>query len=109
MLNKRHRLILLAALVAVAALLLPLSVTLAQTGDGYDLTWWTVDVGGHSVSGGDYALMGTIGQPEAAPALTGGDYALTGGFWLGRGAAGPIEYPVYLPLVLRDFQGVTDL
>ena len=32
---------------------------LAQTAGGYDLTWWTVDGGGGTVSGGGYALMGT--------------------------------------------------
>jgi hypothetical protein len=70
----------------------------AQSGDGYDLTWSTVDGGGHTFStGGGYGLGGTVGQPDAG-SLTGGGYALVGGFWGGAG----IEYPVYLPLVLRD-------
>jgi uncharacterized membrane protein len=70
----------------------------AQSGDGYDLTWSTVDGGGYTFSaGGGYTLGGTVGQPDAG-SLSGGGYTLGGGFW--GGAA--IEYPVYLPLVLRD-------
>ena len=68
----------------------------AQTGGGYDLTWWTVDGGGGTLSGGGYTLMGTVGQADAGPALAGGGYALEGGFW-----AGAARYRVYLPLVVR--------
>lgn len=87
-----------AILLGLAALLLLTSFALAQSGNGYDLTWNTVDGGGHTFSsGGDYSLGGTIGQPDAG-VLSGGDYALVGGFW--GGAA--IEYKIYLPLALRD-------
>ena len=66
---------------------------------GYDLSWWTVDAGGHTFStGGGYSLGGTIGQPDAG-ALTGGDYTLGGGFWGGGAVAA--RYQLYLPLVLR--------
>ena len=61
-------------------LLLASSLVIAQTGGGFDLTWSTVDGGGGSSSGGDFALSGTIGQPDAG-ALAGGDFALSGGFW----------------------------
>ena len=84
----------------LTTLLLLASVALAQSGGGYDLTWNTVDGGGATFSeGGGYALGGTIGQPDAG-VLTGGAYTLAGGFW-GGGAA--VEYPIYLPLVLRNF------
>ena len=64
------------------------------------LPWWTVDGGGGESSGGDaYAVAGTIGQPDAGPALTGGDYTLVEGFSSG---AGPEGHPTYLPLVLRN-------
>jgi hypothetical protein len=87
-----------AILLGLAALLLLASVALAQSGNGYDLTWNTVDGGGDTFSsGGDYSLGGTIGQADAG-VLSGGDYALVGGFW--GGAA--IEYKIYLPLALRD-------
>jgi hypothetical protein len=68
------------------------------------LPWWTVDGGGGESSGGDaYALAGTIGQPDAGPALSDGDYALAGGFWFGAApSAAPDMSPTYLPLVVRD-------
>ncbi len=80
------------------ALLLIVSTALARS--GYDLSWWTVDGGGGTASGGSYPLVGTIGQPDAGT-LTGGDYTLGGGFWgSGVAAAG---YKVYLPLILRQY------
>ena len=52
----------------------------AQTGDPYDLTWSTIDVGGGRSTGGAYTLEGTIGQPDAG-LMSGGSYVLAGGFW----------------------------
>lgn len=48
----------------------------------YELSWYTIDGGGGSSSGGPYVLMGTIGQPDAAWS-SGGQYELLGGFWPG--------------------------
>ncbi len=79
------------------ALLLIVSTALARS--GYDLSWWTVDGGGGTASGGSYTLSGAIGQPDAG-ILAGGDYTLGGGFW-GGGVAAAVEYKVYLPLILR--------
>lgn len=76
------------------------SVVTAQTGGGYDLTWWTVDGGGDTVGGGGYTLAGTAGQADAGQPLTGGGYTLYGGFWT-EGAVDPTHY-VYVPLVLRN-------
>lgn len=81
----RHRV----PLTATAVFLLLSAIVLAQSGGGYDLSWWTVDGGGGTVSGGGYALSGTAGQPDAGPSLTGSGYALYGGFWPGGGAASP--------------------
>jgi len=78
----------------------------AQSGGGYDLTWWTVDSGGGmSVGGGasnSYNLVGTAGQPDAGAAMNGGGYSLAGGFWGGPwiGVAGK-QYNVYLPVVIK--------
>jgi hypothetical protein len=75
---------------------------MAQSGGPYELTSWTVDGGGETLStGGGYSLAGTAGQPDAG-LLSGGGYTLGGGFW-GSGSAIPIdyEYDTYLPLVLR--------
>jgi hypothetical protein len=63
---------------------------------GYSLSWWTVDSGGGSSSGGNYSLSGTIGQPDAG-ALAGGNYRLEGGFWGGAISA----LRVYLPLTTK--------
>ena len=80
------------------ALLLIVSTALARS--GYDLSWWTVDGGGDTASGGSYTLVGTIGQPDAG-ILAGGAYTLGGGFWGGGVAAA--GYKVYLPVVLRNY------
>ena len=82
-------------LLTLAVLFLLAGSVLAQSGDSYDLSWWTVDSGGYTFStGGNYTLGGTIGQPDAG-ASSGGTYTLAGGFW-GGGAA---HYGIYLPLV----------
>ncbi|MBM4467193.1 MAG: hypothetical protein FJ014_16840 [Chloroflexi bacterium] len=85
---------------SLATLLLLTSLALAHSGNSYDLSWWTVDGGGGTASGGPYTLTGTMGQPDAG-ILTGGDYTLGGGFW-GPGAA-TVEYKLYLPMVLRQY------
>ena len=90
-------------LVALASFLVLAGVAGAQTGNGYDLSWNTVDGGGVTLSsGGEYSLGGTIGQPDAG-LLTGGGYTLGGGFW-GGGAVTGVAYDVYLPLVLQSVQ-----
>ena len=48
----------------------------------YSIDWYTIDCGGGRSSGGTYALVGTIGQPDAAYS-SGGNYELLGGFWPG--------------------------
>jgi hypothetical protein len=48
----------------------------------YDLTWNTIDGGGGTSSGGQYSLIGTIGQPDAAYSSS-DDYEILGGFWPG--------------------------
>ena len=73
----------------------------ATLGAGYDLTWYTVDNGGITLSTGDgYQLGGTIGQPDAG-VLSGGVYALAGGFLEGGPVSKPPAHHIYLPLVLR--------
>jgi hypothetical protein len=51
----------------------------AQT---FSIDWSTIDGGGWTSTGGAYSLSGTIGQPDAGPALTGGNFSVTGGFWV---------------------------
>jgi hypothetical protein len=78
---------------------LTLIVAVAAQSHTYDLSWWTVDGGGGTLQGGRYTLRGTAGQPDAAT-WSGGGYVVAGGFW---GGAGPGEYAVYLPVVLRGY------
>ena len=72
-----------ALMLAIGVLLLLTLPVLAQSGEGFDLSWHTVDSGGSTFStGGGYALGSTIGQPDAG-SMAGGDYVLAGGFWAG--------------------------
>jgi hypothetical protein len=72
MFDKRH--------IAVIPVLLALVATTALAQLAID--WSTIDGGGQTFSsGGSFELGGTIGQPDAGPALTGGAFELTGGFW----------------------------
>jgi hypothetical protein len=90
---KQASLLLIAALVLLAAG----SLVSAQTGE-WNLSWYTIDGGGATSTGGDlYALSGTIGQPDAGE-MAGGLYRLNGGFWTPTRPGG---YAVYLPLIMR--------
>lgn len=89
-------------LLGLFALLMTIAmmVTVAAAADGYDLSWWTVDGGGGTSSGGDYTLSGTLGQPEAGAPLSAVEYTLTGGFW--HGSTTPVaEMKIFLPLIVR--------
>jgi len=79
-------------LLLLAALLLT-ATTLAD--GGYDLSWWTVGSTTWS-TGGEFAMGGTVGQPEAG-SLSGGAYTMTGGFWSGTGPQ-PL---VFLPVIMK--------
>ena len=59
------------------------AVVWAQVGDGFGLSWSTVDGGGATSSGGDFSLGGTAGQHDAGGPMAGGDFTVTGGFWAG--------------------------
>jgi len=76
------------------------AVSAARAQGGFELSWWTVDGGGGTSSGGEYALRGTAGQAEAGALMQGGTYQLSGGFWNVLTARG---YAVHLPLVLRSW------
>lgn len=96
----RKRLAFLVALVLCLTASLPV---VSQSGSGHDLTWFTIDGGGATLSqGGSFSLNGTIGQADAGT-LGGGSYTLVGGFWgasvLSGGAA---VDNIYLPVILRQ-------
>ena len=67
-------------IIVLLVLILSLPVS-AQSGGDYDLSWSTIGGGGAS-SGGQYVIMGTIGQADAAYSQE-GPYELLGGFWPG--------------------------
>jgi len=90
---------LLRIFLAPALVLVFTGVALAQSGNGFDLTWSTVDGGGGTSTGGVFSLQGTIGQPDAGT-LVGGSYTLQGGFWSDIQA--PARTIVYLPLVIKQ-------
>jgi len=83
-------------LIAVGLLLL-LMTAVVLAANGYTLDWWTVDSGGGDSHGGNYALSGAIGQPDAAQSQ-GGSYTLSGGFWAGGRLQ---KYIVHLPVVMK--------
>ncbi len=51
-------------------------------GPQYDISWFTIDGGGGTSTGGGFSLSGTIGQPDAG-VMSGGNFTLVGGFWAG--------------------------
>lgn len=60
------------------------------SGGDYTIDWWTVDGGGGTSSGESYSVSGTIGQPDAGPAIAGAGHVVSGGFW-------PVPIPVSTP------------
>jgi hypothetical protein len=54
---------------------------LRTQGQSYSVDWYKISGGGGTSTGGTYQVSGTIGQPDAAGALSGGQYSVTGGFW----------------------------
>ncbi len=54
---------------------------LRALGQSYSIDWYKVSGGGGTSTNGQYAVTGTIGQPDASGAMTGGNYSLAGGFW----------------------------
>ena len=60
----------------VAIALIP-AIGFAQS---YSISWSKVAGGGGTSSGGNFALSGTIGQPDAGH-MSGGNFTIDGGFW----------------------------
>ena len=69
----------------ILSLFVPVMISSAysQTGGSYDLSWNTIDGGGGVSRGGQYIIVGTFGQPDAAFSK-GGGYEVLGGFWPGE-------------------------
>jgi hypothetical protein len=68
-------------LLVVFGLILVLAAVSRLNAQPYTIDWYTVDGGGAmNITGGTYALSGTIGQPDAGH-LADGNYVIDGGFW----------------------------
>lgn len=78
--------------------LILVSVVLAAP-QAFDLYRWTADGGGGTSSSGEFALSGTIGQPDTSPLMSGGDFTIVGGYW--GGGAMFAQNKQYLPIVTR--------
>jgi hypothetical protein len=63
------------------ALLTFLALTISARAQSYSIDWYKISGGGGTSTNGQFAVTGTIGQPDAGGPLTGGGYSLTGGFW----------------------------
>lgn len=89
---------LIGALLIIACLLVAaLSKAQAQSGDGYDLSWNTLESGGLvEAADGSYSIDGSFGQPDASASLIGDGYSLVGGFWSGIPA-----YHLSLPVIYK--------
>ncbi len=92
-------------LIATAAVL---GLAGAANAQPYDLSWYTIDGGGGTSTGGVFSLSGTIGQPDAGGPMTGGAYSLTGGFWVGGSVTPPGNCPP-CPADFNQDDGVDDL
>lgn len=53
---------------------------------GYTLGWFSINGSGARMSGGNYVLAATIGQPVTGP-LGSGVYSMSAGFWAATGGA----------------------
>ena len=69
------------ASLVVGCWLLVLLMCPSAGAQNYSIDWFTIDGGGGISTGAVYSVSGTIGQPDAGPAMSGGNFSLTGGFW----------------------------
>lgn len=79
------------SVVAAAVLLLsaPLLAPAQSASASYRIPRQSIDGGAQRASSASYSLNGTIGQPDAGPAMTSASYSLRGGFHLAASAALP--------------------
>ena len=103
--NVIHRSHRLTGVAWVLALATSAILSIASAGPPeFDLSWHTLDGGGGLSTGGGFALLGTIGQPDAG-SMAGGGFSLAGGFW----AASTTELPCIADLTGDSSVGPSDL
>jgi len=74
---------------ALLALTIAGAASSAAHAQPFEISWYTIDGGGGTSTGGSYSLSGTIGQHDAAQGLAGGSFTLDSGFWPGVTTAPP--------------------
>lgn len=67
---------------ALVLLLILVSATVATRAATLDLSWYTIDGGGGTSTGGSFEVVGSIAQPDPG-LLIGGTFELQGGYWTG--------------------------
>ena len=88
---KRRLGLAVAAIAATAAV----GVALAQSSSAtYNVPRQSIDGGAQRASSASYSLDGTIGQPDAGPAMSGATFSVRGGFHRAA-AAGPQPDPIF--------------
>lgn len=94
---KRNDMPLASILGRLAALVPALTITSVAAGDDFVLPYYTLDGGSFRCSAGPFVVIGTVGQPDASPALSAGEFVLLGGHWGVGGsilvAAPPLDQP----------------
>lgn len=89
------------ALALAMLLLLTLSSGSVYAQGGFTLERMTIDGGGGDVSGGNFVVTGTVGQPDSGE-LEGGNFVLVGGFHLPQGletTGEPDGFSLVMPLL----------
>ena len=56
------------------------------------ITWYTIDCGGGTISGGSLEVSSTIGQADASGPMNAGSLQLTSGFWVEQPRCGDIDF-----------------
>lgn len=47
----------------------------------YSVDWFKIAGGGGTSTNTQFAVSGTVGQPDVGPAMSAGQFSVTGGFW----------------------------
>lgn len=76
----RKKLLLVLFLVLLLSLAIVVVVA-AQSGDGFDLSWYVLSSGAARSESGDYMLSSTVGQTAAGESTGSDGYTQTHGFW----------------------------
>ena len=90
------------ALLLIVLILLLFSAVIVVAQNGYSISWWSIDGGAQSGSGGTFNLNGVSGQPDAGVAMTGGEFGVIGGYVeVPQSSGAPPDLKVYLPAIIK--------